>query len=597
MNGCEAFCQSCEGVGCMSCESTCQGGCEGCESALCQGYCESCEGCESACESYGQSADTYEWVFNPVKVVSNATDKAVRALWSGFVAGEEVLCAACNGYLWQLTLSEDGKWSKTSCGAIDTERDVCMFGFDEKLYLLNGSEYKVWDGTSLENVGGYRPMVAVAAPPSGGGTALEQINLLTGARRMRFSPDGEAKSFVLPEQEIASVDYVINTATGAAESGWSADTAAGKVIFTSAPAEGVNSLEIGWTAAGSDAAAVKAMRFAELYNGAQDTRVFIYGDGSNAALYSGIDFDGQPRADYFPALNTAHIGEANSPLTAMIRHYDRLLAFKPGSAYSISYSSITLADGGVTAGFCITPVNRSMGCCAPGQAVMVENAPRTVDARSVLEWRSLGAYAGTGAERNAERVSQRVDATIRTFDLESARTFYDRYNHEYYVIGADGTALVQNIEADAWYVYTNFAARCLINYKDELYSGTADGELRHFSEVYADDCGEAIDALWESGAMGFGEDFKVKYSAMLWIGVKPEDGGRIAVTAETDRRTDAVEYLCRSPEGGSVPETARVKLRSGRFTYYKLILRCPWAGSTATVVSVELRVRGSGYVR
>ena len=194
-------------------------------------------------------------------------------------------------------------------------------------------------------------------------------------------------------------------------------------------------------------------------------------------------------------------------------------------------------------------------------------------------------------------MSQRVDATIRTFDLESARTFYDRYNHEYYVIGADGTALVQNIEADAWYVYTNFAARCLINYKDELYSGTADGELRHFSEVYADDCGEAIDALWESGAMGFGEDFKVKYSAMLWIGVKPEDGGRIAVTAETDRRTDAVEYLCRSPEGGSVPETARVKLRSGRFTYYKLILRCPWAGSTATVVSVELRVRGSGYVR
>lgn len=162
MNGCEAFCQSCEGVGCMSCESTCQGACEGCESALCQGYCESCEGCESACESYGQSADTYEWVFNPVKVVSNATDKAVRALWSGFVAGEEVLCAACNGYLWQLTLSEDGKWSKTSCGAIDTERDVCMFGFDEKLYLLNGSEYKVWDGTSLENVGGYRPMVAVA---------------------------------------------------------------------------------------------------------------------------------------------------------------------------------------------------------------------------------------------------------------------------------------------------------------------------------------------------------------------------------------------------------------------------------------------------
>ena len=361
---CEVFCQSCEVAGCMSCQSTCQGLCEGCQgTGGCQTACEACMGCESACESYGQSADVYEWGFNPVEVKSNATDRVVRGLWAGAVGGEEVLCAACNGYLWQLTLADDGSWSKTSCGAVDTAGDVCMFGFDGKLYLLNGSEYKVWDGVSLENVGGYRPMVAVAAPPSGGGTALEGINKLCAARRMRFSPDGEAKSFVLPERDIASVDYVRDVATGAALSGWSADTDAGRVIFESAPADGVNSVEVGWTASASSAAEVRAMRFAELYNGAQDTRVFLYGDGSNAAIYSGIDFDGQPRADYFPELNVAHVGEANAPLTAMIRHYDRLLAFKPGSAWSIGYSAITLADGGVTAGFCITPVNRAMGWC------------------------------------------------------------------------------------------------------------------------------------------------------------------------------------------------------------------------------------------
>ncbi len=599
-SSCQLFCQGCEGTGCMTCQSTCQGLCQDCEGAGCQTSCEgTCEwACEGACETASQSVDHYEWQFNPVEVVSNETDTAVRALWSGHVGGEEVLCAACNGYLWQLTLGEDGKWSKTSCGALDTESEVCMFGFDGKLYLLNGSEYKVWDGSSLENVGGYRPMVAVAAPPSGGGTALEQINKLTAARRMRFSPDGAAKSFTLPERGITSVDYVKDVATGASLGGWEADTAAGKVIFSAAPAEGTDSLEIGWTASGSSAGEVRAMRFAELYNGAQDTRVFIYGDGSCRALYSGLDFDGQPRADYFPELNVAHVGEANSPLTAMIRHYDTLLAFKSDSAWSISYRAITLADGGVTAGFCITPVNRSLGCCAPGQAVLVENRPRTPDARSILEWRSLGAYGGAdGGERNAERVSQRVERTIGGMALERARTFYDKFAHEYYVIGEDGTALVQNVEADAWYVYTNLDARCLINYKDELYFGTGGGELRHLSDGYLDDCGEAIDALWESGAMGFDEDFRRKYSSMLWIGVKSEDNGRLAVTAETDRGVELAEYVCRSPESGSLPETERVKLRSGRFNYYKLILSCPWAGATATVVSVELRVRGSGYVR
>ena len=597
---CQLFCQSCEGTGCMTCQSTCQGQCQNCEGAGCQTACEgSCEwACQGACETASQTVDRYDWEFNPVEVVSNETDTAVRALWSGLVGGEEVLCAACNGYLWQLSLGTDGKWSKTSCGAVDTERDVCMFGFDGKLYLLNGTEYKVWDGSSLENVGGYRPMVAVAAPPSGGGTALEQANKLTAARRMRFSPDGSSVSFVLPERGIASVDYVINTATGAAVTGWEADTAAGKVIFGSAPAEGTNSMEVGWTASASSAAEVRSMRFAELYNGAQDTRVFIYGDGTNRALYSGIDFDGQPRADYFPELNVAHVGEANSPLTAMIRHYDALLAFKSDSTWSIGYSAITLADGAVTAGFCITPVNRSLGCCAPGQATLVENRPRTPDAGSILEWRSLGYGSGAdGGERNAERVSQRVEGTIRGMALERARTFYDKFAHEYYVIGEDGTALVQNTEADAWYVYTNLDARCLINYRDGLYFGTGSGELRQLSDEWLDDCGEAIDALWESGAMGFDGDFRRKYSSMLWIGVKPEDNGRLKVTAETDRGTAPAEYIYESPGSGSVPETARIKLRSGRFNYYKLIISNPWAGSTATVVSVELRVRGSGYVR
>lgn len=599
-SSCQLFCQNCEGTGCMTCQSTCQGLCQSCEGAGCQTGCEgSCEwACQTACESASQTVDRYDWEFNPVAAASNETDTAVRALWSGFVGGAEVLCAACNGYLWQLAQDADGKWSKTSCGALDTESEVCMFGFGGKLYLLNGSEYKVWDGTSLENVGGYRPMVAVAAPPSGGGTALEQVNKLTAGRRMRFSPDGSARTFVLPERGIVSVDYAVNTATGAELSGWEADTGAGKVIFTSAPAEGTNTLEIGWTAAGSAAAEVRAMRFAELYNGAQDTRVFLYGDGTNRALYSGLDFDGKPRADYFPDLNEAHVGEANTQLTAMIRHYDRLLAFKDGSAWSIGYSAITLADGGVTAGFCITPVNRSLGCCAPGQAVLVENRPRTPDAKSILEWRSLGAYGSPdGGERNAERVSQRVERTIKSMALERARTFYDRFAHEYYLIGEDGTALVQNIEADAWYVYTNLDARCMVNYRDGLYFGTGSGELRQLSDDCLDDCGEAIDAHWESGAMGFGEDFRRKYSSMLWIGVKPEDRGRLSVTAQTDRETELAEYICESPANSAVPETARIKLRSGRFNYYKLSLANPWADSTATVVSVELRVRGSGYVR
>ena len=612
---CELTCQNCEGSACESCQSACESACQDCEGASCQscqvgceaGCQDSCEsacqsacqlGCQASCELAAQSANHYEWSFCAASASSNDSDTVVRGLWSGFVAGQEVLCAACNGYLWQLSRGEDGSWSKTACGTIDTDEDVFMFGFSGNLYLLNGSQYRVWNGTALTDVGGYRPLVAVSVPPEGGGTALEQVNKLTGARRVRVSPDGTATVFHLPEQNLASVDYVQYVASGTDITSYDVSLTDGTVTIAPAPAEGTNSIEIGYSVAEDTAAEIRAMRYAELYNGSQDTRVFVYGDGTNRCFYSGIDYDGLPRADYFPDLNVAHVGDENTAITAMIRHYDRLLCFKLDSAWAIGYSQVTLADGTVTAGFYVSPINRSVGNCAPGQAVLVENRPRTLDGRSVVEWKSTSSSGNiNGDERNAERVSQRVDETIRTFDLATAKTFYDKYAHEYYVIGADGTALVHGIDADAWYVYTNFAAKCLINYMDELYFGTADGYLRHFSTQYFSDEGEAIDAYWESGSMPFAADFQRKYSAMLWVGIRPDDNGYLEVSAKTDRKTDFAVYSFETADAAQVPEMNRIKLKAKKFTYYNLILANNTADKTATVVSVDIRVRGTGYVR
>ena len=591
---CETYCQLCES--CQSCETFCQDSCQtACESA-CQSTCQL--GCQSGCEVASQSANHFEWDFCEVSAASNTTDTVVRGLWSGFVDGQEVLCAACNGYLWQLARDADGAWSKTACGAVDTEEDVFMFGFEGKLYLLNGSEYKVWDGAALTGGRGYRRMVAVSVPRAGGGTAREQGNKRTGARRARFSPDGTSTVFKLPDMGLKSIDYVKHVLIDMEVINYDTDLVNGTVTISPALPEGTNSIEVGWTVYGDTAEEILAMRYAELYNGSQDTRVFIYGDGTNRAFYSGIDFDGAPRADYFPDLNVAHVGDENTPITAMIRHYDRLLCFKLDSAWSIGYSQLTLADGTVTAGFYVSPVNRSVGNCAPGQAVLVENRPRTLDGRSVVEWKSTSSSGNiNGDERNAERISQRVEETIRAFDLSSAKTFYDKYAHEYYVIGTDGTALVHGIDADAWYVYTNFAACCLINYMDELYYGTADGYLRHFSTDYFSDVGESIDAYWESGSMPFAADFQRKYSAMLWVGIRPDDNGYLEVTAKTDRKTDFAVYDVETADASRVPEMNRIKLKAKKFTYYNLILANNTPDTTATVVSVDIRVRGTGYVR
>lgn len=198
------------------------------------------------------------------------------------------------------------------------------------------------------------------------------------------------------------------------------------------------------------------MRYSELYNSTQDTRVFIYGDGSNKALYSGIDYDGQPRADYFPDLFEIAIGDANTPITALIRHYSTLMVYKSNSAYRVEYGSITLADGLVTAAFYSVPVNRTIGNAALGQSQLVLNSPRTLFGKECYEWRNNASYSSNLSldERQAKRMSDRVYAALAEFDLAECKCYDDNHNQEYYVCYDRAKALCEQLRRRRHGTYT-----------------------------------------------------------------------------------------------------------------------------------------------
>ncbi len=560
--------------------------------------------------------DVYNWKFYRVTASSNTTDTAVRGIWSGRIGTTEYIVAACNGHLWSLSES-GGVWTKIDLGTLDTSKPVHFFGFGNKLYILNGSEYYSWDGTSLTTVQGYRPLVSVSVPPEGGGESLERVNMLNGQRRVWCSPDGTATMFTLPEKDLASVDYVKVIATGELVSIASSNLKNGTVTLSEPPKTGTNTIEIGYSVPQTLRTNITKMTHSELYNGVSDNRVFVYGDGTNKAYYSDLDYNGQATAEYFPDLNVVHFGDANTPLTSMVRHYDRLLAFKTDSAYSVAYDTVTLPGGKVTAGFYVTAINKGLGSAGYGQAVIVGNQPRTLDGGSIYEWTpAMTAGAITTDHRNARRISQKVQQTMREIDIETAITYHDKVYHEYYVVDtAKGIAVVQNTEHGAWYVYRNFPASCMIVYKDELYIGTAGGDIRHVSRKYMHDVGSPIACYWESGSMDFGAGFIKKYSDLIWIVLKPEDDAAVFVTIQTDNQneygttgnsaevaTGFFDFLKLNFEHftfnvNDKPQTQRRKIKVKNFAWYKLIFSTVSNNTTATVLSTSVRVRQMGYVR
>lgn len=556
----------------------------------------------------------YTWKFYRVTAVPQGSNLKVAGLWTGFVNGHEQLLTACDGKLWKLWDDENHTFIRISLGDIDTSKNVHMFGFSGIVYMLNGSQYKQWDGTTLRDVEGYRPLVRVSVPPAGGGENMENVNRLCGMRRLWISPDGTEKTFTLPEKNIQSVDYVKSFATGVNldASAYTYDLAAGTVTFNEAPAQSVNSYEIGWTVANTFRNQVTAMRYSELYNSTQDTRVFIYGDGSNKMLYSGIDYDGQPRADYFPDLYEMVIGDANTPITALIRHYSTMMVYKSHSTYRVEYGTITLADGLQTAAFYSVPVNRTIGNAALGQAQLVLNSPRTLFGNECYEWRNNASYSSNLSldERQAKRMSDRVYAALAEFGLAECKCYDDNPNQEYYICFGN-KALVHNYAADAWYYFTDFDAVCMVNFHGELYFGTSDARLKHMAYGYLSDDGDPIDAYWESGSMSFGADYMRKYAASLWIGIKPESNSEVYVTVQTDRKSvytekvvasrltsfDPANFSHWSFQVNRKPHMKKLKIKAKKFVFYKLILKTQSADSTVTLLAADIRVRQTGYAK
>lgn len=532
-------------------------------------------------------------------------DSPVRGMWSGNVKGKQLFVVAAAGKLWTLDMEAQ---SKTEIGEL-TDAHTEFFGYSEKLYVLNGTEYKVYDGETLTDVVGYRPLVVTAAVPTGGGTLLEGVNKLTGAKRVRYSPDGTSKEFVLPEKDVASVDFIKNLVSGEQIAQYTKDLEKGIVTFQNAPAAGTNTIEIGYTAKSNDRATVCKMKFAEIYNGATDNRVFLYGDGSNSCIYSDIDENGKPTAEYFPDLNVLAAGEANTPITGMIRHFSRLLVFKSNSTYSVQYSTLTLTDGTVTAGFYLTPVNRVIGNAAYGQVRLVENNPRTLHGKALYEWKSSNGYL-TADERQAKHISERISTSLSGFDLTRVYAFDDDISQEYYLV-YDGKALVQNYRQDAWYIYTDFPATCMIRHDGELYYATETGQLRHISREYRNDDTHNIDAFWRSGSLAFERDWQRKYSSVIWVAMMPETGARVTVSARSNVRSEypdkvvsyglatftRVDFNHFSFGTNRQAQVQRVRLKVKKATYYQLVFESNSASATATIVGTDIQVRYSGNVK
>lgn len=412
-----------------------------------------------------------------------------------------------------------------------TQAEVCAdmqedftqsFVMSGVLYLLDGAAFRAvrrnasgdgWEAVRVQDIA-YVPTTTISAQPTGGGTSYEAVNLLTPKRINTFIGNGSATQFQVDAKELdeAAVTATVNDEAVEVSS---VNRETGLVTLAAAPANGNGlanvSIAFSKTVEGYTDK-INRCRFAGLYGGKNDTRVFLAGNPDEPACdwQSGL-YD----PTYFPDTGYTRMGTDASAIVGYLKQYESQLIVKAGGAQeSASYRrTFTLTDDG-TALYPLTQGAQGEGAICPRSFASLNDLPLFLSARGVQ-----GVFGTTVAEQRTIRsVSDAVAPRLQAepgLENACAIVFQGKY---YLAVGghvyiADGT-IADTDGSPAWFYWTDVPAQCFAELDNELWFGTADGRLCRFKQAeedgaYCDD-DAAIDAYWRTPTLPLGDWGRMK---------------------------------------------------------------------------------------
>jgi len=540
--------------------------------------------------------------------IDYGNEKAVY-FWHGTLDGDEVIISTNNGKVYEKVLP-DGE--NTEIGTIG-DYETIFFQFDGTLYMMNGVDYKSYDGTTFGDTEPYIPTIAIGSPPTGGGTNFEEINLLTGYKKQDFIGDGTETEYVLAEQDIDSSEVFIEIDGVDLEedTDFTVDRTAGTVDFSSGTSpfgapDDLSDVYITWDKADTGSVSlVTSNKYAVIFGIGTDTNVFIWGDSDNPNIIrrSGV---GDPT--YFPSNNFLTVGTSNTSVTDIVPQYDRLIIFKESKTYYAYPEENPLYDdnpGLNIYNYVARELNDAVGNITFNQCRVVENYPVSFNANAFWKWTSTQVKD----ERNAQNISDRISITLSNLDLSKAITLDYQKEKELWV-NIEDEVIVWNYLNDVFYIYDSIEAKQFLEINGEVYFST-EGTIEKFG--YLNDNDIAINSVAELGFTDFKRGELVKNSRKIWVSVKPRTKTSLTLSYATNN--DNEEEINSVTVGYSLldygfldyanwtyltnrnPQTLTKRIRARKYTHIKIILSNNIENETLVVLWLKLPAEIIGEVR
>lgn len=488
-------------------------------------------------------------------------EKPVNGLYRGIIKGKEYFLVHGGTKLYQWT---DGSIKELKSGL--TNGKGTAFTLNDKIYVLTGGEYLVFDGETAKDatVNAYVPTTTIANKPTGGGTSFEDVNLLSNKRKNEFCADGSATVYQLDTTDVESIAEVKVDAKVWESSKYTLDGKKGQVKFTTAPPKpsitGKDNVTITFvkTVEGYKDKIIKCT-IAGIYGGKSQDRVFLSGNPDAQ------DTDWRCESNnplYFSDLSYTKVGADGAAIVGYSAISDSQAIIKADDR-----SETTIYFRGYNIDTTTSKVQFPVRRAAAGAGAVAKRAFAYLPEEPVFLSRT-GVFALTSSNITALQVARN-----RSYYVDAALTKEEHLENAcavvwngYYVLAVNGHAYVmdtnQNVaykpQSYGDYVYEcyywdNFPAVRMMESRGNLYFGTSDGKICRLNtdidtmQAYSDGgtLGEdgkitgstAISAEWHTKADDDGDFMTYKTMVKRGSGVmmKPYTRSSIQVYARTER--------------------------------------------------------------
>lgn len=493
--------------------------------------------------------------------VLQTCEAPVNGLYRGVIKGKEYFLVHGGTKLYQWT---DSSIKELKSGL--TNGKGTAFTLNDKIYVLTGGEYLVFDGETVKDAtaDAYVPTTSIANKPEGGGTSFEDVNLLSSKRKNEFCADGSATVYQLDTTDVESIAEVKVDAKVWESSKYTLDGKKGQVKFTTAPPKpsiaGKDNVTITFvkTVEGYKDKIIKCT-IAGIYGGKSQDRVFLSGNPDTQ------DTDWRCESNnplYFSDLSYTKVGADGAAIVGYSAISDSQAIIKADDR-----SETTIYFRGYNIDTTTSKVQFPVRRAAAGAGAVAKRAFAYLPEEPVFLSRT-GVFALTSSNITALQVARN-----RSYYVDAALTKEEHLENAcavvwngYYVLAVNGHAYVmdtnQNVaykpQSYGDYVYEcyywdNFPAVRMMESRGSLYFGTSDGKICRMNtdidtmQEYSDGGtlgedgritgGTAISAEWHTKADDDGDFMTYKTMVKRGSGVmmKPYTRSSIQVYARTER--------------------------------------------------------------